>query len=125
MNKFKVGDNIRCVNKGDYGYLTEGGVYTVKEVGPRFVRVFNDRGVLQTHYSSRFELVEKEGTYILILEESGVLKPASEPKVYTSERRAKFVAEEMAVKHPGSKVIVFKAFGEVSVPKVEAELKVY
>lgn len=76
--------------------------------------------------SDRFEKVAREGadevkvgTYVVILVKEGVLHPAVQPKVYSTDVQANKIAKLMAEKHGGT-FQVFKATGEYIPPQAEA-----
>jgi hypothetical protein len=148
MSKFNVGDVVRCVM--GYGkYLLQGSLYKVTSVtdgyvylGPvspgstaplsgggwdarRFVLEQPQKGWYGNLGPVVSVSVSKPERFILILEEGGELKPAPTPKVYTSEKQAKFVAQEMSQKHPGAHYIVWKAFGESYTPRSETSFRAY
>jgi hypothetical protein len=148
MSKFNVGDVVRCVS-GER-LLPAGRLYRVTSVSGHFVYVeFVDsldptELVAGGWHTRRFVLeMPAKGFYgtlgpmisvtspvaerfILIVEgDGGKLLPAPNPKTYTSEKQARYVAEEMSQKFPGNKYIVFKAFGESFTPKAETSFKAY
>lgn len=58
VNKFKVGDTVRCIDS--YGcHITHGEVYTVKEVVGEYLRVIDDGGRLGGYRYTRFELAQE------------------------------------------------------------------
>ena len=57
VNKFKVGDVVKCVDAGIFNNLTTGKDYVVLGVsGAGWIEVKNDKGGCFYHYSYRFEL---------------------------------------------------------------------
>ena len=59
MNKFKVGDEVRCINNND-GYLsvTIGKIYTILGCDLDTIRVRGNNGIINGFYHHRFELVK-------------------------------------------------------------------
>jgi hypothetical protein len=68
----------------------------------------------------RFKKVEKDepGTYIICVVRDGAFAPNTKPKVYTSLRQAKHVAQVMAERCSGERFVVMKSVGHSEVPKV-------
>lgn len=64
----------------------------------------------------------EKGEYILILKENGKLKPASVPRVYSTEAQAKAVAASMAEKNPGSEFLIYKAVGKAKTTAAVVEM---
>ena len=57
VNKFKVGDVVKCVDAGAYNHLTIGNDYVLLDVNFNGeVKVENDKGNCFYYYSNRFEL---------------------------------------------------------------------
>ena len=56
VNKFKVGDTVRCINDGGYP-ITVGKLYTIKVIAGEFLRVTDDSGNVRGYSYTRFELV--------------------------------------------------------------------
>lgn len=56
VNKFKVGDTVRCINDGGY-QITVGKLYTIKVIAGAFLRVTDDLGAVGGYSYTRFELV--------------------------------------------------------------------
>ena len=57
VNKFKVGDVVKCVDAGVYSSLTTGKDYVLLDVGRNGgIKVENDKGSCFYYYSYRFEL---------------------------------------------------------------------
>ena len=90
VNKFKVGDVVKCVDSGIYNNLTVGKDYVLLDVsGDDGIKVENDKGSCFYYYSYRFELSNggsanaqqthkshkfKEGDMVYLIE-SDCLKP--------------------------------------------------
>ena len=64
VNKFKVGDVVKCVDSGGFGYLTIGKDYVLLDVSDDGgdVEVKNDKGSCFYYYSYCFELSEGSAT---------------------------------------------------------------
>lgn len=58
VNKFKVGDTVRCINDGGYS-ITVGKLYTIKVIAGEFLRVTDDLGNVGGYSYTRFELVQE------------------------------------------------------------------
>ena len=58
VNKFKVGDTVRCINDGGY-HITVGKMYTIKVIAGEFLRVTDDLGNVGGYSCTRFELVQE------------------------------------------------------------------
>ena len=56
VNKFKVGDVVKCVNSGVLKNLTTGKDYVLLDVTDGGIKVENDKGSCFYYYSYRFEL---------------------------------------------------------------------
>jgi hypothetical protein len=124
---WKPGDRVVCLDTlGAAGWLNLGEEYIIHSIHLKNGTDIILKGQVMSWMKKRFRRVRKNAeSFVLILKESGVLKPSLEPKVYVSEKQAKFVAQEMAAKHPGSTFIIFKAYGEASAPQPTAEVTVY
>lgn len=57
MNKFKVGDKVRCVKSG-LPYITKGRVYEIVSADDYWHRIVTDFGVVDGYSADVFELVE-------------------------------------------------------------------
>ena len=63
VNKFKVGDIVKCVDAGFYNYLTVGKEYVLLDVNnDGEVKVEDDEGGCYYYYSYRFELSKGSAT---------------------------------------------------------------
>ena len=63
VNKFKVGDVVKCVDSGVFNNLTIGKDYVLLRVGDYGdIKVENDKGSCFYYYSYRFELSEGSAT---------------------------------------------------------------
>ena len=63
VNKFKVGDIVKCVDAGFYNYLTVGKEYVLLDVNnDGEVKVEDDEGGCYYYYSYRFELSKGDET---------------------------------------------------------------
>jgi len=58
VNKFKVGDTVRCINDGGYS-ITVGKLYTIKVIAGEFLRVTDDLGNVGGYRYTRFELAQE------------------------------------------------------------------
>jgi len=58
VNKFKVGDTVRCINDGGYS-ITVGKLYTIKVIAGEFLRVTDDLGNVGGYMYTRFELAQE------------------------------------------------------------------
>lgn len=58
VNKFKVGDVVKCVDSGVYNNLTVGKEYVLIEVSDGMFKVENDKGICFYCYPHCFELSE-------------------------------------------------------------------
>ena len=84
VNKFKVGDVVKCIDAGIFNYLTLGKDYVLLDVSDDGeVKVENDKGSCFYYYSYRFELSKgasttppkfKEGDMVYLIG-FGCLKP--------------------------------------------------
>ena len=84
VNKFKVGDVVKCVDAGVYNSLTIGKDYVLLDVSDDGeIKVENDKGINVYYYSYRFELSKgsattpskfKEGDMVYLIG-FGCLKP--------------------------------------------------
>jgi hypothetical protein len=129
MDKFKVGDTVRMkdtVHNRDnpnYKHMV-GKTYTVHDISGDLIYVEADgRAKSKGIFDTRFELVSSEGIYVLILKgHDGLLKPANNPRTYSSEAQAKAVAASMAEKHPGQEFLIFKAVGKAMTKAAVVEM---
>ena len=63
VNKFKVGDVVKCVDAGVYNNLTTGKDYVLLDVSDDGeIMVENDKGSCFYYYSYRFELINSDET---------------------------------------------------------------
>ena len=88
MSTFIVGDTIRCINSGDFPFITEGKVYTIQEVGGEFLRIIDDEGTVGGYRHTRFELVPqvnefKVGDTVRCINDEGY--PITQGAVYIVE----------------------------------------
>lgn len=56
VNKFKVGDVVKCVDSGDYNNLSVGKEYVLIEIIYGMLEVENDKGIYDYYSPHRFEL---------------------------------------------------------------------
>jgi hypothetical protein len=64
---FKVGDKVKCIDRGDNTWLTQGKEYVVKDIAnrrplPDMIRIIADDRLLHNYYATRFELVQEVPT---------------------------------------------------------------
>jgi hypothetical protein len=64
---FKIGDKVKCVDRGDNLWLTQGKEYEVVDITnrhplPNMIRVIADDRLSQGYYATRFELVQEVPT---------------------------------------------------------------
>lgn len=123
------GDRVRCTKSYSrsnlYKHLgvvgSEGEV--TEAVGFDHIKVrFDGADTSVSVSSNRFEKITPPAVagkqWVIILVENGVLKPATNPRQYTSEKQAHAVAREMAEKNPGNAFVIFEATGFTFIPKV-------
>lgn len=132
MSNLKVGDKVmRKKEYLGYSFLDDAGPFTVTAVTSSGLEIslnrppanWNVRDHWNAKYFDKIEEVEGADEYILILKGSdGKLKPASNPRVYSSEAQAKAVAVSMAEKHPGQEFLIFKAVGKAKTNAVVVEM---
>jgi hypothetical protein len=127
--RFKPGQQVRIINERWLGTKLGSIVTVLDDDGEDFLPLKIKSG--PDHYWLDYidvELVSEEpesGTFIVIVEEDGKLKPATTPKTYKSHAQAKHVAAEMAERH-GGKFLVFRAVLEAEMPKkTKATIKEY
>jgi hypothetical protein len=132
--RFKPGQKVRIINERWLGIKIGSIVTVLDDDGDDFLPLKIKSG--PDHYwldyidvepvSEEPESEEPEsGTFIVIVEEDGKLKPATTPKTYKSHAQAKRVAAEMAERH-GGKFLVFRAVLEAEMPKkTKANIKEY
>lgn len=58
VNKFKVGDTVRCIDPY-HCQITAGGMYTIESIEGEFLRVIDDKGTVGGYSYTRFELVQE------------------------------------------------------------------
>lgn len=128
MPKFSEGQIVQATINNHTAGLTKGSTYEVLATSlGSTIRITNDRGVKRWVQDAAFETyVTKKAPanaptlagkrWIISMIENGVLKPASEPRQYASEKQAHAVAKEMAEKHRGTVFVVFEATGFTFVP---------
>ncbi len=99
VNKFKVGDVVKCVDKGTLNNLTVGKDYVLLNVSGE-VEVENDEGSYFYYYSYRFELSDsssqphkfKEGDMVYLIG-FGCLKPCKLQTGFNNGSPMKFKVE--------------------------------
>lgn len=125
MPNFITGQTVRANTTSRSDGITKDKDYTILVAGPTLVRIENDRGVKRWLNPSQFdapyvapkaEPVPAGKRWIIALIEGGILKPAKEPRQYSSEKQAHAVAKEMAERHRGNVFVVFEATGFTFVP---------
>jgi hypothetical protein len=130
--RFKPGQKVRIINERWLG-IKLGSIVTVLDDDgghhlPLKIKTGPGPNDYYWFYYTDVELVSEEpesGTFIVIVEEDGKLKPATTPKTYKSHAQAKRVAAEMAERH-GGKFLVFRAVLEAEMPKkTKANIKEY
>lgn len=131
MSRFKVGEfatykNGEEQNAKDNGHYF-GKTYKVIAVDDDLIQLEGGNFSL----ASRLRKVVGPATdidlnndHVVMLYEDGKYLPASEPKVYRSDRQAMHVAKSMSKKH-GGKFVAFRAIGEAELPQVEPTVKRY
>ena len=62
VNKFKVGDVVKCIDSGDYNNLSVGKEYVLIEVIYGMLEVENDEGIYDYYSPHRFELSKGSAT---------------------------------------------------------------
>lgn len=106
--KFKVGDMVRILSSdwpdvikvGEIlilGSVDDDGVYPLAKTGEDYLY----------YYFNEVELATPTAHAIVALIEDGVAKPATKPKVHTSQADATAEAERLALAHPGQQFGVF------------------
>ena len=101
VNKFKVGDVVKCVDTGTFNNLTLGKDYVLLDVrNDGGVKVENDKNRASLYYSYRFELSEsspktpkfKEGDMVYLIG-FGCLKPRKLQERLNNDSAMKFKVE--------------------------------
>jgi hypothetical protein len=130
--RFKPGQKVRIINDRWIGTKIGSIVTVLDDDGDDFLplKIKSGPGPDDCYWLdyADVEPVSEEpesGTFIVIVEEDGKLKPATTPKTYNSHAQAKRVAAEMAERH-GGKFLVFRAVLEAEMPKkTKATIKEY
>ena len=58
MNKFNIGDKVRCIDNGGWSNLTKNKIYVVRQFDASYIYINDDNGFVASFLYSRF-VVEK------------------------------------------------------------------
>lgn len=106
--KFKVGDTVRILSSDWPDVIKVGEILTLGRVGDDGVYPLAKTGEdYLYYYFNEVELATPTAHAIVALIEDGVAKPATKPKVHTSQADATAEAERLALAHPGQQFGVF------------------
>lgn len=127
MGNAPFGTKVICVDPSHTSTLAKDAIYTILGYSRsrEYVEVANDKGlrVAGNKRTDRFRLYDPpkapnaepgkvpEMWVIIVMDESGDLKPAPTPRTYASAEQARSVAYKLAEKAPNLKFFTFKAEG--------------